>query len=153
MKGTSIDRTEIDSIRRRLEEAENAGQPDAIAALLSDDGVVMVPDYPVQEGKAACTRFVREVLPATLARFNRRIRYVSAEIAVLGDLAFDRGTFAFTTTPRSGGPPAHATGKYFWLLRRDQGTWKMARAIVSLDEEDPSEPPTVPAGEAQATES
>ncbi len=67
---------------------------------------------------------------------DRHIEYASAEIRVLGDHAFDRGTFAFTATPKSGGDTTHAQGKYFWLYSRDaDGSWKLARMIVSLDDE------------------
>jgi hypothetical protein len=40
-------------------------------------------------------------------------------------------------TPKSGGATTQATGKYFWLYSwsGDQ-SWKLARLIVSLDEED-----------------
>ena len=66
---------------------------------------------------------------------DRHIEYVSAEICVLGDHAFDRGTLAFTATPKSGGETAHAQGKYFWLYSRDgNGSWKLTRGIVSLDD-------------------
>lgn len=69
------------------------------------------------------------------AHFERHVEYVSAEVAVIGDAAFDRGTFAFTTTPRAGGATAQTTGKYFWLLRRTPDrSWKVARLIVSRDQ-------------------
>lgn len=128
---------ELEEIRARLEAAENGGDAGYIGQMMADDVVIMVPDEPVQEGKAACADFVREMLAGLLERFDRRIKYVSAEVRVIGDVAFDRGSFSFTVTPKSGGDTARATGKYFWLYSRGgDGSWKLARVIVSLDEED-----------------
>ena len=125
----------IHAIREQLETAENEGRADLFVELMADDVVLMVPDQPVQEGKAACARFVQNVLAGLLSRFTRRISYTSAEVAVLNDAAFDRGTFSFTVSPRAGGTTTRVTGKYFWLLTRgDGGPWQVARVIMSLDE-------------------
>ena len=108
----------IAALREALEAAENASDADAAVALLTDDAVVMVPDFPVQEGRAACASFMREIMGWLTAHFVRHIAYVSAEVVVIDDMAFDRGTFVFTVSPRSGGDSTQVTGKYLWLLRR-----------------------------------
>jgi ketosteroid isomerase-like protein len=59
---------EVTAIRQALEAAENGGDADALAALLTDDAVLMVPDFPAQEGKAACIRFVRGIMSWLLGR-------------------------------------------------------------------------------------
>lgn len=129
-------------IRRAIQRAENAGDPEPIIALLADDAVVLVPDFPVQEGKTACADFLRNLLPGLLAHFDRRIAYDSAEVRILGDVAIDRGTFAFTVRPKAGGEAERVTGKYLWMYERDAtGAWKCARLAVSRDEEQsPSQP-------------
>jgi hypothetical protein len=53
---------------------------------------------------------------------------------ILGDAAFDRGTFTFSVAPRAGGHSEVNTGKYFWLYARACETWKLTRVIVCLDE-------------------
>lgn len=134
------DTREVAAILRRLEVAENAGHADDIGQMLAEDAVIMVPDLPIQEGKTACADFVREVLAGLLERFNRRITYVSAEVRVIGDFAFDRGSFWLTVSPKSGGETTRETGKYLFLYSRaSDGSWKIARAIVSLDERDGDE--------------
>ena len=67
-------------------------------------------------------------------RFDRRIASVSAEVVVLGDTAFDRGTLSFTVSAKSGGDTTQVTGKYFRLLRRTAESLRMARLIVSTDD-------------------
>ena len=125
----------IATIRQHLEAAENATDPDAVAAHLADDVVLMVPDHPVQEGKTATVAFLRETMTWMRAYLDRRIEYVSAEVAVLGDVAFDRGTFSFVVSARSGGAPETVTGKYLWLFTRGGADgWQVSRAIVSRDD-------------------
>ena len=83
----------IGAIRQGLQAAENAGDADAVAALMTDDAVLMVPDFPVQEGKTGCAGFMHDVMSWIATKFDRHITYVSAEIAIIGDIAFDRGAF------------------------------------------------------------
>ena len=140
MTTASPDLSTIADIRGRFEACENSGDTDGTAELLADDAVFIVPDYPVLEGKAAIVGFLRDMSGWLLAHFDRHISYVSTEVAILGDLAFDRGTFAFDVLRKSGGPTTHVTGKYLWLLRREgDGVWRMSRLIVTRDDEPESE--------------
>jgi ketosteroid isomerase-like protein/catechol 2,3-dioxygenase-like lactoylglutathione lyase family enzyme len=128
-------RARIDAIRIAIQEAENAMDPAAIAQFLQEDAVLMVPDHPVQEGKAACTAFLREMLGQPASRYDRRITYTSDEVAVAGDLAFDRGTFGFSVTPKDGGDTTDVTGKYLWILARGaEEKWLITRLIASRDD-------------------
>src|SRR5947208_2414593 len=131
---TQTDVRQLEEVLRRLEAAENAGDATAMIDLLAEDAVIMAPDQPVQEGKAACAAFLTDVIASLFEQFDRRIAYVSAEVRVIGEYAFDRGSFAFSIAPRSGGDTSRETGKYLFLYSRAaDGSWKIARAIVNLD--------------------
>ena len=122
-------------MRERLQAGENTFDGDPIGAAMADDMVLMVPNEPVQVGKAECAAFVRRMLAHQQAWFDRRIAYVSDEVAIRGDAAFDRGTFSFTVVVKHDGSTSGATGKYLWLYERPSaGDWKMSRAILSLDD-------------------
>ena len=137
MTDTAHDVHRIGEALRRIEEAENTANPEAIVELLTEDAVIMAPNYPVQEGKSACAEFVTSVLADVFDHFDRHISYSSSEIQVFGDRAFDRGDFWFTVTPRTGGQTSRSTGKYlFFYARAADGAWKLARAIVSVDNPD-----------------
>jgi uncharacterized protein (TIGR02246 family) len=126
---------ELDGLRRQLEAAENAGNAEYICSVFAADAVLMVPNEPVQEGRDACARFIRDLLPSLLEYFERHVSYISAEVRLIGDFAFDRGEFSFSATPRSGGDTTEAHGKYLWLYSRSaEGSWQLARAIMSLDD-------------------
>jgi len=132
---TQQDSQTFTEIRRAVEAAENAEDAEYLASLFAEDAVLMVPDFPVQEGKAACADFIRGVLPTVLAAFDRRVAYTSAEVRVLGDVALDRGSFVFTVHPKAGGITDRVTGKYLWLYQREPGgAWKWSRMIMSRDE-------------------
>jgi uncharacterized protein (TIGR02246 family) len=141
------DAREIEDIRRRIEVAENTGNATEIVDMLAEDAVLMVPSQPVQEGKAACATFVTQVTADLHEHFDRRIVYVSAEVRIIGDYGFDRGHFTFTIAPKLGGESSRETGKYLFLYSRAaDGSWKIARAIVNLDESDSVEPHQVSGG-------
>ena len=93
----------LSELREKLTAAENAGDPEPICAAMADDMALMVPNAPVQEGKAACAAFLRAVLPSLLQEFERHVSYTSAEVRVFDETAFDRGTFSFGHTARRRG--------------------------------------------------
>jgi hypothetical protein len=57
----------------------------------------------VQVGRPACLAFLRDVMGWLSEQFQRHVTYVSDEVTVTGRLAFDRGSFRFTTEPKAGG--------------------------------------------------
>jgi len=139
--GRETDVRAVEAMLRRIEVAENTGDVTEITEMLADDVVIMVPNEPVQEGKAACAAFVDNTIAGLLEEFDRRIAYVSAEVRVLGDCAFDRGTFSFTVTPRAGGDTSRERGKYLFLYSRTaDDSWKIARVIVNLDDHEDDGP-------------
>lgn len=126
---------DVSAVRRALEAAETAGDAEAAIALLADDAVLMVPDFPVQEGKEACSAFLAGMMPSLHEEFERRASYSSDDVSVAGDTAIDRGTFVIDVRPRSGGEASQITGKYLWTLKQsDSGDWKVSRLIIARDE-------------------
>ena len=127
---------ELDRIRQRLEVAENTHDAQAFVDLMTDDVAVIVPDYPVQEGKAAASEFVCGMTEWMRENLDRHITYVSDEVIDAGGFAFDRGTFSFTVAGKKGGDRSIVRGKYFYVYRRDADSWKIWRVIVSTDEDE-----------------
>jgi ketosteroid isomerase-like protein len=127
---------ELDEIRQRLQDAENTHDAQVFVDLMADDVVLIVPDYPVQEGKAAATGFVCGITDWMRESLDRHIAYVSDEVHVDDEFAFDRGTFSFTVASKQGGPRSIVRGKYFYVYRQDAGSWKIWRVIMSTDEDE-----------------
>jgi ketosteroid isomerase-like protein len=120
---------------RRIEAVENAGIAAAAIPLMTEDVVFMVPTAPVLCGRDTVVEFIGRNFGWLLERYERRIGYVSDEVRECGDVAFDRGRFTFTCTPKEGGVPEVNSGKYLFVYERDRaGSWRISRAIQSLDE-------------------
>jgi ketosteroid isomerase-like protein len=125
----------LHALREAIVAAECRGDLSFFAAALDDDAVVMPPDAPAREGKAACLSFVRDVLQALLAQFDRELVCDSAEIVVDGGLAFDRGSFYQTLREKDSGLVVRERGHYLWLYVRRPAGWRLSRVIWNGGEE------------------
>ena len=116
----------IHAVREATTQAENTGDANFFGEACTGDVVVMPPGMPAVLGRDATVEFMREFF----REVDFHIEYVSEEIQLHGDLAFDRGTYSHTLTPKAGGEPMLETGKFLWLYSRDSNeSWKMARVM------------------------
>ena len=100
----------------------------AIAALYTETAVLMPPNQGVVEGRAAIRAFFQGYPP--LPDFTG----TPIEIDGRGDLAYVRGTYAFSM-PAAGRQPAVSDHGKFLEIRRRQpdGTWLVAVDIFNSD--------------------
>jgi uncharacterized protein (TIGR02246 family) len=106
----------------------NAGDLDRWLALWTEDGVQMPPDEPAVVGKER----IRARNRAVLDRFTFDIGITNEEVRTAGDLAFARGTYKATLTPKQGGGRIPIDGKYLTILvRQPDGSWKIHRDIFN----------------------
>lgn len=113
-------------IRDTVQAAENAGRLDQMSPFFADDLVIMAPGFPPVTGAEAAAEF----MTGFFAQFEVEVSYTSAEIVVMGDWAFDRGSGRTTLKPKGGGPHVSENANYLWLYRRDpSGAWKHARSL------------------------
>ena len=128
------DRQAIAENLERTMHAENVGNAEFFQSACVEDVVVMPPGMPAFEGRDAAVGFMR----AFLGQFDLTIDYVSEEIRVDGDLAYDRGTYSQTLVPRAGGKAMSEKGKFLWIYGRvTDGTWRMSRVIWNANEPAP----------------
>lgn len=119
----TADAAAIGKLRDQYIAAANGGNADAIAALWTEDGVLMPPGQPAVVGRTAIRDWYR---PAD-GRDGATITIRSEETQVFGPWGFDRGTFTLQAGDRS------TENKYITVVRRDGDTWKVARNIWSPD--------------------
>jgi len=125
------DRQAIAENRERTMHAENVGNAEFFRSACVEDVVVMPPGMRACVGRDAAVGFMR----AFLAQFDLTIDYVSEEIRVDGDLAYDRGTYSQTLVPRTGGKAVSEKGNFLWIYGRgSDGTWRMSRVIWNANE-------------------
>jgi len=107
--------------------AYNAGDLEAVLAYYDDD-LVKVRHGAEPESKEDTTRRIREAF----ARFDTKVNVTNAEIEVSGDLAFTRGTFVVTLSPRDGGDSQQVSRRYLEIWRKRAGQWRVARTMDNV---------------------
>ena len=107
--------------------AANADDWGGIAALYTEDAVLMPPNGPAVQGRADIEAFFAAFPPTSGFTLN------PVEIDGRGDLAFVRGTYSLTLEIE-GMEPTPDTGKYIEIRRRQpDGSWLLAVDIFNSD--------------------
>ena len=109
-------------------QAVNSDDSAATAALSTEDAVLMPPNQPMVQGRAAIQTWY-EAFPTT-TEFNLTVE----EIKGRGDLAFVRGTYSLTIVPEGAPEPIQDTGKYVEIRRKQpDGSWLIVVDIFNSD--------------------
>jgi ketosteroid isomerase-like protein len=111
----------LKGMRDLWQSAMDARDPAAIAAICTEDGALLLPNWEVR-GRAAIEAFWAE----NLARGNRGV-VKEAEVYAQGDLGYTVGTYTVTDA----GGATIGEGNYAWIWRHVDGQWQMHRAIVN----------------------
>ena len=102
---------------------------DALAALYTDDAVVMPPNEPAVHGRTA--------VKAWMAAFPVVTDFTLSTSRIEGraDLAYVRGTYTMTLRPEGGQTPVMVRGKYLEIRRRQSnGEWLLEADMFSSDQ-------------------
>jgi len=106
----------------------NAGSPQGILDLFTDDAVVMAPYAPARVGKEA----IRASVGDTYNRIRFDMSINIAEIIVAGDWAFVRSDVTGTLSHKVTGDSILDVGKAIHFLhRQSDGKWKIARYMLN----------------------
>ena len=123
MVSTGTVRQEIDERNRALSEAFSRGQLEVVAALYTEDAIVLPPDSEAVRGRAAIAQFF-----ATL-RATQDLQALALQtevVEVSGELAYEVGTKTLTLTPIEDLVPTD-TAKYVVVWKRPGGgPWQRA---------------------------
>ena len=123
---TEADVEAINQMAANYAAAENAGDLDGIMAVFTDDAVRMPPNAPAIIGKES----IRSLMQTNLEQNTYQLDNPPEEVQVSGDLAFARGTYTVTVTPKAGGESIQLEGKYLVVCQKQpDGSWKAARDI------------------------
>lgn len=119
---------------KRLAEAWDAGwrtgDASALAALFTDDAVLMPQNQPAIIGRES----IQSVYRAALDQFTVKGSGEVLEVEVAGDWAFYRSSYTLTAVPKAGGEPTKDSGKSVHILKRQRdNSWKIARLIANSD--------------------
>ena len=117
----------IEAVNARVLGALNAGDWARLNELTDDEYVAIINGRPIAG---------RERLEASnqgfLERWQDEEAWLPDETVVDGDLAFQRGAFTMTLTPRqSGGEPRALEGTYLHIYQRKADRWQLTRAMAA----------------------
>ena len=116
------DKAAIQSLNDRFVQAFNTGDAAAVAALYTEDAVILPPGAEMMKGKSAIQAFWKG---ATEQLGDGKL--TTADVKPMGsETAREIGTFSFRT---KGSQPQEITGKYVVVWEKFGSDWKLATDI------------------------
>ena len=119
---TDADRKGIQDVTDRFTKAMVSGDAAGVAALYTEDGMLLPPHEGVVKGRSAIQQYVAQFPKITA--FTARL----IEMDGSGDVAYTRGTFEITLLPPGAKTPSKDSGKFIEIRRKQaDGSWLLAR--------------------------
>ena len=120
----------IEAINQRDMQFALAGDKAMMMSQWADDIVLLPPAGPIMRGRAVIEQASRGVEDPTILSSVLDMQ----EVKVIGDFAFQWGTYDYTLRPSAGAEVARVSGKIMRILQRQpDGSWKIYRGIYTVD--------------------
>jgi uncharacterized protein (TIGR02246 family) len=128
-QSAAADEQDIREFLRHIEQIFDASDLEAAASVFTDDAVISAHGAPDTIGNAA----IRELYAAAMAQVKLGARFNTEEIRVLGDLAYERGTYTLTVSDKTKGHVlSTAVNRHIHVLQRQpDGGWKTWRMMTN----------------------
>jgi ketosteroid isomerase-like protein len=130
----SVDETARMNILRAVEQFRQAfatGNLQGIKEYYSDDLLKFRTGVPPEGKTVVLTRLIE-----TFRNYNCHVDVTNDEIIIEGALAFARGTYVVTLTPKSGGDALVLRRRFLEIWRREGGVWRAFRAMDNVGNPD-----------------
>ena len=125
-------KAEAEKIRERRRQwlaADSARDIEGALAMYADDAVEFASNTPAVSGKEAIRTWYQSWLPDTTTSLT--FATVRVEVSASGDLAYELGTYRFTTNGPKG--RTEDVGKYATVWKRVGDTWEVALDMANSD--------------------
>jgi len=120
----------IEAINQRDVQFALAGDKAGMMSQWTDDFVMLPPAGPILHGRSVIAKAFQGVESPEIVEYVPDIQ----EVKVLGDHAYQWGTYHYTVRKREGGETVRTSGKLMRILQRQpDGSWKMYRGISTVD--------------------
>ena len=117
------DQQAIRAATSTLETAFNAKDIDKILTLYTENSVFMPPNKPLLRGRASLKGFYEGLLNGG----SKDLKMTSGDVAGHGPLAYESGSYSMMNGD------VHDRGKFLFILRNMNGTWKVEYTSWSSD--------------------
>lgn len=125
----SQDLADIERVALEWQHGWLKADAEALMALFGDDPVLMPQGQPAVLGREAIGSMYRALFRA----FEVQVGGEVLEVEVAGDLAYIWSTYSLKATPKARGEPLEDVGMSVFLLKRQEGGWRIARLIANSD--------------------
>jgi uncharacterized protein (TIGR02246 family) len=116
----------VNAVRDQYMSMYNSGDVSGIGDLYTDDAVVMNNNQEAMKGKQA----IQQAAEAMVQMFTVNIAITPADTQIVGDLAYEYGSYELSMTPKAGGNAVQNGGNYLVILKHGaDGSWKLTREI------------------------
>jgi uncharacterized protein (TIGR02246 family) len=127
--GSSGDTSPLARLQTEWAAAANAKDSARLAALYSENGVLMPSNAPMAKGRPA----IQAVWKGMMDQNARDIVLATVDRAITGDIGYEAGTYTFKMGA-AGAPVASDKGKYLLTVRRGaDGKWLIQNDIFNSD--------------------
>lgn len=125
------DEAAITEFNKHYLKAINDGDSATLASLTTPEHIMIAPGRPPLVGKEA-----NDAANARVAQmFKIDETWAPEETFISGDLAYQRGTFTVTATPKAGGTTRNTRGTFLRIYKRQpDGNWRMVRDMFNSDQ-------------------
>ena len=123
---TAEDTQAIKVVRNQLTYNFNQGDAAAVASLYTDEAKLLPPKRPMIVGKEGIQAFNQAGIDAGVGD----LRFTVIDLSVNGDMAYVVGKQTVTIQPEEG-EAISENNKYVWILKRENGTWKLDVVIFN----------------------
>ena len=128
---------DLKALQQRIDQwldGYNDGDVARMMDVFSIDFTDEIQGTPGELDKARVTQAFR----ALFAKYHTQIDGVTDELRASGDMAFDRGHYTLTLTPKEGGATITQQGRFLEVWKREGGTWRVQHIV---DMHDPAPAP------------
>jgi uncharacterized protein (TIGR02246 family) len=120
----------IEAINQRDVQFALANDSARMMSQWTDDFVLLPAAGPIMRGRSQIADAFRGVETPEIVEYVLDIQ----EVKILGDHAYQWGTYSYGMRPRAGGQTVRTSGKLMRILQRQpDGAWKMYRVITTVD--------------------
>ena len=131
---SKTDLEKIDELHKTDMKASLEQDFETLMSLWTEDGVLILPNHEPVKGIEALRKMMANQREESKNYSITEYVHDFNEVRIVGDWAFEWGTYRGTMVPKESGEPVTETGKLMRILKKQPGgVWKVARAIGIAD--------------------